>query len=228
MARLERAKIPVFSYRHAGLADITTTMRNLGARIGRGKEADAVAAGIERDIDAIRRVWPGRPRPKTALVLRPRAWHAAQHLRQRRRRLHARHARRSPAATDVFDDVKRQSLQATTEILLARAPEVIIEAHATDGWTAERAGARAPGLAGAAVGAGGPHRPRVSARRRPTVDSGPARRRDRALPLHSPDVLHPEGSAKHDEGPPLLVVRQGLGVGPARAQSDPPSRSARC
>ena len=29
----------------------------------------------------------------------------------------------------MFADVKRQSLQASTEILLARAPEVIVEMH---------------------------------------------------------------------------------------------------
>ena len=40
--------------------------------------------------------------------------------------------------TDVFQDVQRQSLQASTEVFLARAPEVIIEAIATDGWTADR------------------------------------------------------------------------------------------
>jgi iron complex transport system substrate-binding protein len=39
--------------------------------------------------------------------------------------------------TDVFADVKRQNLQATTEILLARVPDVIIEVHPS-GWAADR------------------------------------------------------------------------------------------
>jgi iron complex transport system substrate-binding protein len=36
---------------------------------------------------------------------------------------------------DVFADVKQQSLQASLEIVLARAPDVIIETHPTAGWT---------------------------------------------------------------------------------------------
>ena len=46
---------------------------------------------------------------------------------------------------DVFADVKRQSLQVSTEMLLARKPEVIIEVHAVDelaGRTGSRASAR--------------------------------------------------------------------------------------
>ena len=39
---------------------------------------------------------------------------------------------------DMFADMKRQSLQATTEILLTRAPEVIIEVHSGDPWPADR------------------------------------------------------------------------------------------
>ena len=40
--------------------------------------------------------------------------------------------------TDAFQDVQRQSLQASTEVFLARAPEVIIEVLSTGGWTADR------------------------------------------------------------------------------------------
>ena len=39
---------------------------------------------------------------------------------------------------DAFGDVQRQSLQATTETLLAWAPEVLVEAISTDGWTTDR------------------------------------------------------------------------------------------
>ena len=38
-------------------------------------------------------------------------------------------------AIDVFDDVKRQSMQITAEIALARAPDVIIEVHSGPEWT---------------------------------------------------------------------------------------------
>jgi len=137
LARLERAKIPVFNYRHAGLADITVTLRNLGARIGRGKESDAVAAGIERDIDAIRKRVAGRPRPKTALVFERepgtlRSIYVSAGVGFMHDMLEV------AGGTDAFQDVQRQSLQASTEVFLARAPEVIIEVLSTGGWTADR------------------------------------------------------------------------------------------
>jgi iron complex transport system substrate-binding protein len=40
---------------------------------------------------------------------------------------------------NVFGDVKRQNLQVSAEMLLARAPEVIIEVQTYSGWTPERA-----------------------------------------------------------------------------------------
>ena len=46
-AQLERATIPMFVYKHAGLADVTATMRELGTRVGREKEAEAAAAKIQ-------------------------------------------------------------------------------------------------------------------------------------------------------------------------------------
>ena len=39
---------------------------------------------------------------------------------------------------DAFGDVKRENLQVTVEVLLSRAPEVIIEVHPAEGWTPER------------------------------------------------------------------------------------------
>jgi iron complex transport system substrate-binding protein len=39
---------------------------------------------------------------------------------------------------DAFADVGRQSLQVSVEVLLARAPDVIIEMHPAAGWTPER------------------------------------------------------------------------------------------
>jgi iron complex transport system substrate-binding protein len=137
ITRLERARVPMFRYEHAGLADITTTIRQLGTRIGRVDTADKVAAQIERDIDEIRRMVFGRARPKTALIFgrEPgtlRSLYASAGTGFMHDMLVA------AGGDDVFDDVKRQSLQATTEILLARAPEVIIETHSEEGWTQDR------------------------------------------------------------------------------------------
>src|SRR5687768_4603063 len=36
--QLERSKVPIFLYSHAGLGDVTKTMRELGAKVGRTEE----------------------------------------------------------------------------------------------------------------------------------------------------------------------------------------------
>ena len=43
-------EIPVFVYSHAGLADVTVTIRTLGARVGRGSRPHDLAADIETRI----------------------------------------------------------------------------------------------------------------------------------------------------------------------------------
>ena len=62
LAQLGRAQVPPFVYSHAGLADVTVTLRRLGERIGAAAEAERLATEIERPdrgVRAPRR--PGRP-----------------------------------------------------------------------------------------------------------------------------------------------------------------------
>ena len=66
--QLERAKVPMFVYSHAALADITTTMKALGERVGHGREADELARTIEARIDSTRKRVAGRTRPRTLIV----------------------------------------------------------------------------------------------------------------------------------------------------------------
>lgn len=137
IARLERARIPLFRYEHAGLADITLTIRQIGKRIERVPAAEALASRIELDLEAIRKSVAGKPRPRTVLLFdrEPgtlRGIFASGGIGFMHDMLIV------AGGQDVFDDVKRQSLQATTEILLARAPEVIIEVQAWADWPPER------------------------------------------------------------------------------------------
>jgi len=137
ITRLERAGVARFDYQHAGLADITVTIRRLGQRIGRADEADRLAAGIERDISAIRTQVAGRPRPKTALLFdrEPgslRGMYASAGIGFMHDMLEV------AGGADAFGDLKRQSLQLSSETLLARAPEVIIELQTTEGWPPDR------------------------------------------------------------------------------------------
>ena len=135
--RLRRARIDLFNYEHAGLADITRTIRALGARVGLAPAAEKVAAAVERDLEAVRSRVAGRPHPRTALIIGRelgtlRGLHASAGVGFLHDILVI------AGGTDVFGDVKRQSLQLSTEVLLARAPEIIIEMHPPEGWTPDR------------------------------------------------------------------------------------------
>jgi len=124
--QLERARIPMFLYQHAGLADITVTIRELGARIGSTKESTALADRIEADIADVKSRVAGRPRPRTLVVF----GRDAETLRG----MYASGAVGflhdmlvAAGGTNVFSDINRQSIQTTSELAVARAPEVIIE-----------------------------------------------------------------------------------------------------
>jgi iron complex transport system substrate-binding protein len=116
----------MFLYQHAGLPDITTTIRQLGARIGNTKESAALADRIEAEIADVKTRIAGRPRPRTLLVF----GRDAETLRG----IYASGAVGflhdmlvAAGGTNVFADVQRQSIQTTSELAVARAPEVIVE-----------------------------------------------------------------------------------------------------
>jgi iron complex transport system substrate-binding protein len=125
-AQLDRAKIPMFLYQHAGLPDITTTIRELGARVGSVKESSALADRIEAEIADVRKRVSGRQRPRTLLVF----GRDAETLRG----IYASGAigflhdmLEAAGGINVFSDVQRQSIQTTSELAVARAPDVILE-----------------------------------------------------------------------------------------------------
>ncbi len=126
LTQLERAHVPTFSYEHAGLADITATIRALGRRTASQPAADALASRIEADISRIRRRVAGLPRPRTLLVFGRdsdtlRGIYASGGAGFLSDMLEA------AGGANVFADVPRQSVQATTELVLLRSPEVILE-----------------------------------------------------------------------------------------------------
>jgi iron complex transport system substrate-binding protein len=139
IAQLTRAGVPLFRYEHAeaGLADITRMIRQLGERVGRTREAAGLADRIERDIAAIGERVRGRPRPKTAVIIgrEPgglRGIYASAGVGFLHDMLDV------AGGMDAFADVKRQNLQVSAEVLLARAPDVILEVHPPEGWPPER------------------------------------------------------------------------------------------
>lgn len=125
-ARLARAGIPVFAYRHGGLAHTLETMRTLAVRVGRAAQGEAAAAALEARLAAVRARVAGRPRPRTLLVF-GRERGALRQIWVSGGRGFLHDALEVAGGTNVFADVDRESVQATTELVLARAPEVIVE-----------------------------------------------------------------------------------------------------
>jgi iron complex transport system substrate-binding protein len=124
--QLARAGIAVFRYEHRDLADITETLRALGARVGASAAAETAALRIEQQLAAVRNRVAGRPRPRTLLVF----GREPGVLRQVNASggygfLHD--LLELAGGSDALADTRRQSVQMSTEMILARAPEVIIE-----------------------------------------------------------------------------------------------------
>ena len=129
--QLARAGIGVFDYRHAGLADVTATIRELGERTGDGINARALADRIEEGLRTVRTRVRGKARPRTLLVfgrerLAMRGLYASGGVGFLNDMLEA------AGGTNVFADVKLQAVQASTEQIIARRPDVILEIRAAN------------------------------------------------------------------------------------------------
>ena len=112
---------------------------------------------------------------------------------------------------NVFADVEAQAVQATTELILARRPEVILELRA-DRDRARRGAQRARRLDSSASVPGGPQRPRPHHRRPAHGHSRPARRRG-----HRADRRDAASGRDASEDSRLLEQRQRQRVDAARA-----------
>jgi iron complex transport system substrate-binding protein len=130
MTQLQRAKIPYYEYRHGGLASITTTLRDLGRRLGRSAEADAVATGIERRLADVRQ--------RSARLTKPRVLLVFSRERGSLRNVYASGGRgflhdmlEAAGGLNVFADIPAESVQASSELVLARQPDVILEVRST-------------------------------------------------------------------------------------------------
>jgi ABC-type Fe3+-hydroxamate transport system substrate-binding protein len=137
-SQLRRALIPLFDYRHGGLADITSTMRALGERTGHAREAEAAARQIEMKLGEIRDRTRPLHHPKTLLVFgRERGTLRNVYASGGRGFLHD--MLEAAGGTNVLADIERESVQATTELILTRAPEVILEVRSADILTEDEA-----------------------------------------------------------------------------------------
>jgi iron complex transport system substrate-binding protein len=124
--QLERAQIPVYSYSHAGLADITVTIRTLGARVGRERPANDLAASIETRITTVTNRVAGLRRPRTLIVFEREAM-ALRGIYASGGIGFIHDMVEAAGGTNLFADMKRQAVQATTELILSRRPDVIFD-----------------------------------------------------------------------------------------------------
>lgn len=126
LTQLTRAQIPPFLYAHSGLADVTATMRQLGDRVGEPARAAQLAREIEARIDAVRARTKGQRRPRT-LVIFGRDAFTLRGMFASAGKGFIHDMVTAAGGDDVFLDVKRESLPVSTELIIARRPEVILE-----------------------------------------------------------------------------------------------------
>jgi iron complex transport system substrate-binding protein len=124
--QLGRSGHRTFSYRHGGIPTTLNTIRELGVATGHRAEADKLAASIQSRLDAVRERVKGRPQLRTMLVFERqpgtlREVYASGGVGFLNDMLTAAGGR------NVFADVSRESVQPSTEMMLTRAPEVILE-----------------------------------------------------------------------------------------------------
>jgi iron complex transport system substrate-binding protein len=129
--QLGRADVRSFVYRHGSLADIFSTLRELGSALGLATEARTTAARLERELDLVRTHVAGQPRPTVMLVI----GRESQTLRTINVSggygfLHD--LIETAGGRNVFADVPRESLNISTETILARAPDVILDLRYSD------------------------------------------------------------------------------------------------
>jgi iron complex transport system substrate-binding protein len=127
--QLKRASIPFFDYRHGGLDHIMVTMRALGARTGHVDQAEKVARGLEAGINAVRTRVAGKSRPRTLLVF-GREPGSLRNIYASAGRGFLHDMLVVAGGEDVLADIDRESAQVSTEMILARKPDVILELNA--------------------------------------------------------------------------------------------------
>jgi iron complex transport system substrate-binding protein len=128
-SQLKSANIPFFDYRHAGLDHVMVTMRALGARTGHADQAERVASALRARIDAVKARVAGKPRPRTLLIF-GREPGSLRNIYASAGRGFLHDMLIAAGGDDVLQDIQKESAQISTEMILARRPDVILEMNA--------------------------------------------------------------------------------------------------
>ena len=131
-----RAGIRTFVYRHGGISTVLETIRDIGAATGHQAEAARTVRDIQAKLDGIRARVKGRPRPKVLLVFerQPKTLREI-YVSGGRGFLHE--MLEIAGGQNVFADVERESVQPSSETLISRAPDIVLEVR-TSGLLEER------------------------------------------------------------------------------------------
>jgi iron complex transport system substrate-binding protein len=128
--QLTRAGIRAYSYRHAGLAGVFATIRDLGGVVARTQASEQLAQTLQQRLDAVKMRVAKLPRVRTLLVFERdlgslRGLYASGGIGFMHDILGI------AGGINVFADVSRESVQPSIETVLARAPDVILEVRPT-------------------------------------------------------------------------------------------------
>ena len=129
--QLKRVSIPFVDYRHGDLNHIIATMRGLGLRTGHVNQANLVARQLEAAILAVKARVAGKPRPKTLLVF-GREPGSLRNIYASAGKGFLHDMLTVAGGDDVLNDIQKESAQISTEMILARRPDVIIELNAAN------------------------------------------------------------------------------------------------
>lgn len=124
-----RAGIRTYVHRHGGITTILDSIRDLGSATGRTAEATRLVQGLQAQLAAVRTRVQGRSRPRVLLVFerQPKTLREV-YVSGGRGFLHE--MLDIAGGQNVFADTARESVQPSTETILTRAPDVILEVRA--------------------------------------------------------------------------------------------------
>ncbi len=127
--RLERANIPYYSYVHKGLSDITdddaVARQRASASSPRGERAGRAASS--RQLADIRERVSDAAAPEDPARLRARAGARCRNIYASGGEGFLHDMLVAAGGADVIGDIHRQSVTMSTEMVLDRAPEIIVE-----------------------------------------------------------------------------------------------------
>lgn len=124
--QMARVGIATFVYRHGGIDDALKTLQDVGTRTGHHEEGRQAVQRLREALAAVRQRIEGQPRPKVLLVF-GREPGAVRNVWASGGVGFLHELLDVAGADNVFGDVARENVQVSTELLLSRAPEVIVE-----------------------------------------------------------------------------------------------------